>query len=95
MGNSNGSTKNEYIWEQLYPSLLMLKKDEFKPEAVKKKAVRIVKEPDSFSYQRKLEKFCLFSLSKLKAARRLIYSLLINQTEEQVDTSWKKLARRS
>lgn len=77
------------------PSLLMLKKDEFKSEAVKKKAVRIVKEPDSLSYQRNLEKFCLFSLSQLKATRRLIYCLLINQTEEQVDISWKKLTRRS
>ena len=45
------------------PSLLMLKKDEFKPEAAKRKAVRIVREPDSLSYERKLEKFCLFGLS--------------------------------
>lgn len=56
----------------------MLKKDKFKPEAVERKAVRIVREPDSLSYERKLEKFCLFSLSKLKTARRLIYCLLIN-----------------
>jgi len=50
-------------------SLLLLRNDKFKPAAVKRKVVRMVRELDSLSYKRNLGKFCLFSLSKLKVAR--------------------------
>lgn len=39
----------KYMGIAVQPSLLMLKKDEFKPEVVKRKAVRIVRELDSLS----------------------------------------------
>lgn len=64
-----------------------VQKNKYKSEELKRKALRIVRELNTLSYQRRLEKFCLFS--KIKSCK--INLSLINKTG--TGTSRHKLER--